>query len=180
MQRRTTRPADDAAAPTVEDRSEVKPAFGRLQIRDVGQPALIGTGRCRTFGEEVGGDWLGVPTVRGAGSSGDVFCARANPGPASTERSGVCSCACQPRADPRRCAAPHRCRGWPRERWRSGQRGPHRRAAGRSAGRAANGNTRWAPRPTVGRARGSSVRPSSLQSRHTALGRFGEYADRFF
>ena len=63
MQRRSTHPADDVAAPLVEDRREVKPAFGRLQLRDIGQPALVGSGRRRTRGDEVGGDWLGVPTV---------------------------------------------------------------------------------------------------------------------
>ena len=58
MQGRATGPANDAAAPEVKDRGKVQPAFGGLEVGDVSEPTLIGSGRRRPCGEEVGRDRL--------------------------------------------------------------------------------------------------------------------------
>jgi len=103
MQCRTTGPADDAAAPTVEDRGEVKPAFRRLQVGDVGQPALIGPVGAGRLAMRLGGDWLGVPAIRGAGAPAVFFCApRQTLVPHQTSAAAFARGACRPRADPRR------------------------------------------------------------------------------
>ena len=48
-----TGPADDLAAPKIEDGRQIEPAFRRFQVGDVGQPALIGAGGSRPLGDEV-------------------------------------------------------------------------------------------------------------------------------
>ena len=67
MQGGRTGPADDFAAPQIEDGRQIKPAFGRFQVGDVGQPTLIGTGGIRTLGDEIGCDRLRSQTESGFG-----------------------------------------------------------------------------------------------------------------
>jgi IS4 transposase len=53
MQGGRTGPADDFAAPQIEDGRQIKPAFGRFQVGDVGYAArgitdiMPGAGLCR-------------------------------------------------------------------------------------------------------------------------------------
>jgi len=65
MQGGRTGPADDFAAPQIEDGRQIKPAFGRFQVGDVGQPTLIGAGGSRTLGDEIGRDRLSMAAVGG-------------------------------------------------------------------------------------------------------------------
>ena len=66
MQGRATGPANNATTPAIENGGEVQPAFGGLEVGNVGEPTLIGPGRCRPGGQEVGRDWLSMPAIRGA------------------------------------------------------------------------------------------------------------------
>jgi hypothetical protein len=67
LQARRHRPADDAAAPGVEDDGEVEEARPRGHVRDVGDPELVGAARGELALDEVVGDAaLGVAGGREA------------------------------------------------------------------------------------------------------------------
>ena len=67
VQGRAASPANDPAAPDIEDCRKEQPAFGSPQVGDVRHPGLIGSGRGRTQGQKVFRHGLTVATVCGAG-----------------------------------------------------------------------------------------------------------------
>jgi hypothetical protein len=56
-------PANDPAAPQVENRGQIQPAFAGLDVRDVGDPDLIRASGQADFGEAIRRRWPAVATV---------------------------------------------------------------------------------------------------------------------